>query len=161
MVELISVCKARDNQMCWSPDGSLYSQAPYHKSGAWADSKAFEFAFRVKNLDEEQSATSWKIDGKYATGSGNREHPTDEAGKEIADLWVIDAKIIEGVQKCDISFGVAAGPWQTQAKCVGIQGMVTSKDQHPYTFSQAYVHNNMVCVTVSDVMVKLAKRLIA
>ncbi|MHC4266220.1 MAG: right-handed parallel beta-helix repeat-containing protein, partial [Planctomycetota bacterium] len=160
-VELISVCKARDNQKCWAPNGSLFSKAPYYKSGAWAGSEAFEFAFRVKNLDEEQSATSWKIDGKYATGSGNREHPTDEERKEIADLWVIDAKIIEGVQKCDISFGVAADPWQTQAKCVGIQGMVTAKDQHPYTFSQAYVHNNMVCVTVSDDMVKLAKRLIA
>lgn len=160
-VELISVCKARDNQRCWAPDGSLFSKTPYYKSGAWAGSEKFEFAFRVKNLDEEQSATSWKIDGKYATMSGNREHPTNEAGKEITDLWIIDAKIIEGIQKCNVSFGVAAGSWQTQAKCVGIQGMVTAKDQHPYTFSQAYVHNDMVCVTVSDDMVKLAKRLIA
>ena len=159
-VELVGVCKARDNQKCWAPNGFLLSKAPYYESGAWSGSEAFEFAFKVKNIDEAQSATSWKIEGKYATGSGNTGHPTTETGEAIADIWVIDAKIIEGVQKCDISFGVAADSWQTQAKCVGVQGAVTSKNEHPYTFSPAYSHDNMVCLTVSEVMVELARRLV-
>ena len=160
-VELSSVCKANNNQHCWGPDGNLLSNAPYHSTGAWEGSEAYEFAFRVKNFGEEEPSTWWKIDGKYATGSGNKEHPSDQAGRDIKDLWVIDAKIIEGVKKCDLSFAIATNTWQTQAKCSGIEGTVRTEGDKPYIFSPAYIKNDTLGVTVSDHMGTVARRLIA
>jgi hypothetical protein len=147
-------------QPWWAPDGTPIS-APYEKIDATASAGDEEVSREValRWVHKPQDVTVRLAPNTSSWYGGCRAF--DSEGKELPGVKVTAATFSKTQKTCNLTFKIAAGPWQTLTENPG-RGYVTyGENNHGYAFSQAVETGGGTQITVSHDVLDRDVRIVA
>lgn len=147
-------------QPWWAPDGTPMS-APYEKIDATTPAGAEEVSREValRWIHEPQDVTVRLTPNSSSWYGGCRAFDAD--GKELLGVKVIAGTFSKEQKACNLTFKIAAGPWQTLREDSG-RGYVTyGEKDHGYAFSRAIEINGATQITISHDILDRDVRIVA
>ncbi|MCK4998301.1 MAG: M56 family metallopeptidase, partial [Anaerohalosphaera sp.] len=139
-VELLGVCEhpnkkskhrdstTDDNYFCWTPDGKLLDGQLYDSpivKGMNIDEgkRGYEFVARITNAPNDTSAVfDVSPRGSSLATSGLPKFVNDDsqAAGPLKHICYAQTCLDENITTCNVSVGIASGPWQTVSKSIKI-----------------------------------------
>jgi len=160
-VELVGISyHPSEGKQWWRANGALMDKAPYDRLGSRRSGGCVrEFAIQVHNSKYGSANTRWTFrpasewtEGKHSPGSGFEPRQ---------GLWAIAASLPAGTATCDLRFGLETGPWTTVAEWDAPLGGATGNDYGYFAYTEAYLKNGCLRVTVADDMRQICRRVVA
>ena len=147
-------------QPWWAPDGTPIA-APYAKIDATTPGGDKELSREValRWVHKPQDVTVHSSANASSWSAGCRAFAAD--GKELLGVRVIAGTFSKQQKTCNLTFKIAAGPWQTLTENSG-RGYVTyGEKNHGYAISQAIEVNGATHITISHDIVDRDVRIVA
>jgi hypothetical protein len=159
-VDLVGVSSSPPAPGSWHlPDGSPLIEVPYDRQPGRVqpgpDQQAREFAVRLRGLPAGSPTCRWDIRPAGAVATG----PAEKNGRPVSDVMAAAAAMPAGRAICTVRFGVAAGPWTTEASGQG--GLSHGGEKVSVVFGTARPFNGGVAITVSTNLIEPDLRLVA
>jgi hypothetical protein len=159
-VDLVGVSPSPSVPGSWHlPDGSPLFDAPYDKQPGQVqpgpDQQPREFAVRLRGLPAGSRSTQWddRPSGGMASGMAEKN------GRPVPDISAAAVDMPAGQAFCTVRFGVAAGPWKTEASGTG--GLSHGGQKVSVVFGAARPYKGGTAITVSTNLVGSDLQLVA
>jgi RNA polymerase sigma factor (sigma-70 family) len=159
-VDLVGVSPSPPAPGSWRlPDGSPLIEVPYDRQPGRVqpgpDQQAREFAIRLRGLPAGPATVRWDIRPAGATAVGMPE----KNGRPVSDVMAAAVAMPAGRAVCTVRFGLAAGPWTTEASGQG--GLAQGGEKVSVVFGTARPFNGGAAITVSTNLIEPDLRLVA